>query len=69
MAIDNDHPEFEAYILRPAMVLALEMSLHSLAFGLGPSVKVDILAKAMLDLAVNGGEKNIWENVDISQGV
>jgi hypothetical protein len=68
LAIDN-RPEFETYILRPAMVVARGMSLRSLTLGLGPSVKVDVLAKTMLDLAVHGGDKNIWENADINQGV
>lgn len=67
MGFDNDHPGFQAYIMRPAMVLAQDMSLRSLAFSLGPSVKVDDLAGAMLDLALKGGKKqNIWENADLN---
>ncbi|KAJ6118697.1 hypothetical protein N7471_013317 [Penicillium samsonianum] len=62
----DDHPGFEAHIVRPAMVLARDMSLRSLAFSLGPSVKVDDLAGAMLDLALKGGKKNIWENLDLN---
>ncbi|CAI7630467.1 unnamed protein product [Penicillium glandicola] len=61
----NDHPGFETIIIRPAMVLARDMSLRSLVFSLGPSVKLDDLGRAMLDLALKGGEKNIWENSDI----
>jgi hypothetical protein len=49
------------------MVLARDMSLRSLAFSLGPSVKVDDLARTMLDLALLGGQKNIWENVDMKR--
>lgn len=52
--------------MRPAMILAQGMSLHSLVFSLGPSVKVGDLAGAMLDLALKGGKKNIWENADLS---
>lgn len=52
--------------MRPAMVLAQDMSIRSLAFSLGPSVKVDDLAGAMLDLTLNGGKKNIWENADLN---
>lgn len=52
--------------MRPAMVLAQDMSLRSLAFSLGPSVKVNDLAGAMLDLALKGGKKNIWENADLN---
>ncbi|CAI7677528.1 unnamed protein product [Penicillium discolor] len=65
LAFDNDHPGFEAHIMRPAMVLAQDMSLRSLAFSLGPSVKVDGLAGVMVDLALKGGKKNIWENADL----
>lgn len=53
--------------MRPAMVLARDRSLRSLAFSLGPSVKVDDLARTMLDLALIGGQKNIWENADMNQ--
>jgi FlaA1/EpsC-like NDP-sugar epimerase len=54
------------------MVLARDMSLRSLAFGLGPSVKVDDLARAMIRLAMNAAndvERNIWENTDINKGL
>ena len=47
------------------MVLGRDLSLRSLAFNLGPSVKVDDLARFMVNLALNGGEKNMWENADI----
>lgn len=52
--------------MRPAVVLAQGMSLHSLAFSLGPSVKVDDLAGAMLELVLKGGKKSIWENADLN---
>lgn len=51
--------------MRPAMVLAQDISIRSLAFSLGPSVKVDYLAGAMLYLALKGGKKNIWENAEL----
>ncbi|CRL22497.1 NAD(P)-binding domain [Penicillium camemberti] len=66
LGFDNDHPGFETHIMRPAMVLAQDMSLRSLAFSLGPSVTVNDLAGAMLDLALKGGKKNIWENADLN---
>ncbi|KAK4866977.1 hypothetical protein LT330_007718 [Penicillium expansum] len=62
----NDHPGFEAHIMRPAIVVARDMSLRSLVFSLGPSVKLDDLVGAMLDLALKGGKKNIWENADLN---
>lgn len=55
--------------MRPAMVLARDMSLGSFAFSFGPSVKVDDLARTMLDLALIGGQKNIWENADMKRGM
>ncbi|KAJ5965191.1 uncharacterized protein N7479_005067 [Penicillium vulpinum] len=66
LEIAND-PGFKAHIMRPAMVLAQDMSLRSLVFSLGPSVRLDNLARAMLDLALKGGKKTIWENADINQ--
>ena len=53
--------------MRPAMVLSVEMNLHRLVFSLGPSVKVDVLAHSMIELALNGGGKTTWENVDINR--
>lgn len=52
--------------MRPAIVVARDMSLRSLVFSLGPSVKLDDLVGAMLDLALKGGKKNIWENADLN---
>ncbi|CAP97094.1 Pc21g21970 [Penicillium rubens Wisconsin 54-1255] len=63
----GDHPGFEAHIMRPAMVLAPGTSLHSLVFGIGPSVKLDNLAGVTLELALKGGKKNIWENADLNR--
>ncbi|KAJ5594104.1 uncharacterized protein N7459_000312 [Penicillium hispanicum] len=68
LAFANNHSDFKAYIVRPAMVLSRETSMHSLVFGLGPSIKVDTLAGSMVELALKGGEKSIWENVDLNQG-
>jgi hypothetical protein len=49
------------------MVLSKETNLRSLVFGLGPSVRTDILAAAMLEVAVKGNEQQILENSDISR--
>ncbi|KAJ5650304.1 uncharacterized protein N7484_004027 [Penicillium longicatenatum] len=59
------HGDFKPYIMRPAMIISREMSLRSLIFGLGPSVKVDVLAEYMIELALKGGDKAIWENADM----
>ncbi|KAJ5785470.1 uncharacterized protein N7503_010682 [Penicillium pulvis] len=59
------HADFKPYIMRPAMIISPKMSLHSLLYGLGPSVKVDVLAKCMIELALKGEDKAIWENADM----
>lgn len=56
---------FESYIMRPAFVLSGATSIKELLFSLGPSVKVDVLAKTMLKIALEGSERQIWENADI----
>lgn len=63
------HPGFKLYIMRPGMVLSREVNLRSLVFGLGSSVRVDALTGRMVDLALKGGDKDIWENADINEGV
>lgn len=66
IACAKEHAEdFESYIMRPAFVLSETTNVKELVFSLGPSVKVDVLAKTMLDIAVNGSERQIWENADI----
>ncbi|KAJ5102402.1 hypothetical protein NUU61_004624 [Penicillium alfredii] len=67
LAFAHDHASFEPYILRPGMVLSREVNLRSLVFSLGPSVKVDTLAAVMVDLALKGAERTMWENADINQ--
>lgn len=60
-AKENEHT-FETYIMRPAMVLTKETTLRSLIVGMGPSVKVNILAKVMTDVAQNGSETFVFDN-------
>ncbi|KAJ5811289.1 hypothetical protein N7474_007590 [Penicillium riverlandense] len=62
------HPDhFDAYIMRPGMVMSSDLTLRSMMLCLTTSVRVDVLAGAMLDLALDGGEKKIWENAEIIQ--
>lgn len=68
LAFAKGHADFQSYIMRPAMVLSREMNLHKLVFSLAPSVSVDVLAGSMIELALKGGDKDTWENVDIKQG-
>ncbi|KAB8236567.1 putative nucleoside-diphosphate-sugar epimerase [Aspergillus alliaceus] len=59
---ENHRDTIETYILRPAMVVSRELTLRSLIFGLGPSIKVDVLAGVMLDIALHGHNEKILEN-------
>ncbi|KAF5861520.1 hypothetical protein ETB97_012846 [Aspergillus alliaceus] len=59
---ENHRDTIETYILRPAMVVSRELTLRSLIFGLGPSIKVDVLAEVMLDIALHGHNEKILEN-------
>lgn len=59
------HSYFTSYIMRPAMVISSGTTLHSLFFGIGPSVRVDAIARSMVELAVKGGDKIIWENSEM----
>jgi len=63
----DHHDTFETCILRPGMVLSKETSLKSLILGFGPSVRVDVLAAVMLDVALNGSNHQILENSDINR--
>lgn len=68
IAYAKDHESrFESYIMRPGMVLSKEMTIRSLVFGLGPSVKVDALAQVMIDLALQGNERQVLENNNICE--
>ena len=39
--------------------------LKSIAASVVPMIRVDELAAAMVDIAVNAGEKGMWENRDL----
>lgn len=58
---------FEVYIFRPGFVLAKETNMKDMIRGLGPSVGVDILARAMVNVALNGKAPQIVENSFIKQ--
>jgi len=58
---------FESYIFRPGFVLAKEANLRDTIRGLGPSVKVDALASAMINVALVGTKDHIVENPAIKQ--
>ncbi|KAL3465201.1 hypothetical protein BJX64DRAFT_285744 [Aspergillus heterothallicus] len=60
-------------ITRPAMVLAKERTLHSILFSLGPSIRVDRLAAAMVGLVTGGyaggggGGGRVLENGEMNE--
>ncbi|KAK7743908.1 hypothetical protein SLS53_003930 [Cytospora paraplurivora] len=58
---------FESYILRPGAILDEGYSLRKIAWSLGPSVRVEALARAMIDIALNGFEKDTLENKDVGE--
>ena len=47
------------------MILAEEMNARDLVRGLLPSVKVGVLAKRLMDLALKGSSTQIIDNADI----
>ncbi|KAL9079234.1 MAG: hypothetical protein Q9157_001852 [Trypethelium eluteriae] len=59
----DEHPnDFETYIMRPGFVLAKDTNLRDMLKGLAPSVKVNVLASAMIKSALGGNEHQIVEN-------
>lgn len=67
MFTQENRESFESYILRSGMVLSKEITVSSVVFGMGPSVRVDDLANVMLSLALDGNERlQILENSDIT---
>lgn len=53
--------------MRPGMVRSKETNIRSLVLGFGPSVRVDMLAAAMLEIALNGNEDQTLENATINK--
>lgn len=53
--------------MRPGFVLAKETNLRDMMRGFAPSVRVDVLAAAMIHVALNGSKDQTVENTAISQ--
>ena len=53
--------------MRPGLVLGKEGSVMDIVGSVAPSVRVDALAKVMLDLVLNGSKDQIFENAVINQ--
>lgn len=68
IAHGKSHPgAFEYYILRPGMVLTKNNIWIDMITGLAFSVRVDVIARAMIKAAVHGDQKRIIENADINR--
>ncbi|TKA76336.1 hypothetical protein B0A49_02693 [Cryomyces minteri] len=65
--IADEHPDgLQAFVARPAAVLAKEGGWKGALLGLGPSIPVDELAAAMIGVAMTGCEKRILENTELA---
>ncbi|BCS17487.1 putative nucleoside-diphosphate-sugar epimerase [Aspergillus puulaauensis] len=58
---------FEAYIMRPGLVPSTQGTLRDRLWGMFPSVRMDLLARAMLDIAINGNKETTIENQTINE--
>ena len=66
MDYSKAHAEtLDGYVVRPSAVLAKSGGFANVAAMALPAIKVDVLAAAMVDLALHGGEKKILENKDL----
>ena len=63
----HEKEKFDSYVVRPGMVLRKKWAVTDWIWGAGPSVRVDVLAKAMINLALEGGKEKIIENSDLSE--
>lgn len=60
------HEGLDVYIMRPSGVTAKDRSLlNSLSATFAPMIRVNELAAAMIDVAVNGGGSKTWDNRDL----
>jgi hypothetical protein len=63
---DKQKEGFEVFITRPSGVTPKDRGvLKSIAAAIVPMIKVDELAAAMLDIAVNGSDQQTLENHDL----
>lgn len=53
--------------MRPAVILTKDGGLKNVLWNLAPSIKVDVLANVLVDVAVNGNSQQIFENADMNQ--
>ncbi len=70
MALGKEYEAVGAtYLVRPAFVLKKGMGsviqAVMTAGGMVPSVRVEQLAAAMIHVAIEGGDRQVWENEDL----
>ncbi|KAJ5227341.1 uncharacterized protein N7469_007347 [Penicillium citrinum] len=65
----NENAGFESYIVKPGLIFSRGVPLPSFVSNIATSIKVDNLAAKMLDLALKGGEKKVWENSEVNSGL
>ncbi|KAL4868463.1 hypothetical protein BDV12DRAFT_185968 [Aspergillus spectabilis] len=58
---------FETYILRPGLVPSPQRTLKDRLWSLVPSVRLDYLAKATIDIAISGHERTTLGNDEIAE--
>jgi len=61
------HSTTEAVILRAGFVLAKEQNIGDMIKGMAPSVKVDVLARALISSALDDSKTRLVENPEIKQ--
>jgi len=66
MAQEKEKAHFDSFVVRPAMVLAKGRgALMNLIRMLPYTVGLEEVAAVLVDLAIHGSEKTIWENGDV----
>ena len=62
-----DEENFEAYIVKPSGVLKKDAWVLKMVMVVMPvpSIRVDELGAAMVDLGTVGDEKKVWDNADL----
>ncbi|MCJ1393973.1 hypothetical protein MMC18_006850 [Xylographa bjoerkii] len=63
VALQKQHGDsVAAFVVRPWMVLSKEKTVMSAVASMGPSIRVDELAAAIVNIALNGSERQIVDN-------
>jgi len=63
LELQNQHSDgFATFVVRPGMVLSKERTVMNAVASMGPSIKVDELAAAILNIALTGDGAQIVEN-------